>query len=96
MADISIAHKHGLTLDEAKTKTESIVDDVLADFPSLIDKINWNGDKTRADLKGKGFSGLFAVTDEAMKIDIDLKFFAKPFKSKVEEKIQNRIEKYFG
>ncbi|MEC9399802.1 MAG: polyhydroxyalkanoic acid system family protein [Myxococcota bacterium] len=96
MADISIAHQHGLSLDEAKEKTNQIVSDVQDEFPDLINTIQWNGDKTRADVKGKGFAGLFKVDDSKMSIDIDLSFFAKPFKGKVQEKIQSRIDKYFA
>ena len=51
MADISIAHQHGLSLDEAKEKTNQIVTDVQDEFPDLINTIEWNGDKTRADVK---------------------------------------------
>ena len=96
MSDISVSQPHGLSLDEAKEKTQKIVDDVLAEFPSLIKKIDWNSDKTKASLKGKGFTGDFVVTDDNMNVDISLGMLAKPFKSKVEEKIQARITKYFS
>lgn len=96
MSDISISHEHGLSLDEAKAKTEQIVSAVQDEFPNLIDSIKWNGDKTRANLKGKGFSGVFNVDDSKMSIDVDLKLFARPFKGKVQAKIEDRIDKYFG
>lgn len=96
MADISVSHQHGLSLDEAKEKTEQIVTDVKSEFPSLVDQINWNSDKTSAEVKGKAFSGQFAVNDSHMSIDINLKFLAKPFKSKIEEKINERIGRYFA
>ncbi len=95
MADISVRHTHGLSLDEAKTKTNQIAEDIQSEFDSLIDSIKWNADNTRAQLKGKGFTGVFNVDEEAMSIDIDLKLFAKPFKGKVEQKIQSRIANYF-
>ena len=96
MADISISHDHGMSLEDAKSKTEQIVTDVKDQFPSLVDSIDWNDDRTQADLKGKGFSGVFRVDETAMSIAIKLKLFAKPFKGKVQEKIQGRITKYFG
>ncbi len=96
MADISVSHDHGLSLDEAKEKTEQIVTDVKSEFPSLVDSIKWNADMTSANVKGKAFSGQFAVDDARMSIDIDLKFLARPFKSKIEEKIQERIGRYFA
>jgi len=96
MADITIAHPHGLSLDEAKTKTEQIVTDVRAEFPSLIDSIDWNPEKTRATVKGKAFSGTFNVDDANMSIDIALKMLARPFKGKVEQKSRERIDQYFA
>lgn len=96
MADISLKHPHGLSLDDAKIKVEQIVQDVQSEFPALVDKINWNGDKTQASVKGKGFDGDFRVDDTNVGIDINLKLFAKPFKGKVQEKIQSRVAQYFG
>ena len=96
MADISLSTNHGMTLEEAKEKAQSIASDVKNQFPSLIDKIDWNADKTHADLKGKGFSGEFNVDDTKVGIDIKLGMLAKPFKSKVEEKIRAQMTKYFG
>lgn len=96
MSDISFSHPHGLSLDEARSKTEQIVADVKAEFPSLISGIDWNADKTKASLKGKGFTGDFLVNDSTMDIAIKLSMFARPFKAKVEDKIKTRITKYFG
>ncbi len=96
MADISFSHPHGLSLDEAKTKTKQIVDDVQGEFPSLIQSIDWNADQTHAKLKGKGFDGTFQVTDAAMNIEINLGMLTRPFKGKVQEKIQSRVSKYFS
>ena len=96
MADISVRRTHGMTEDEAKQKVEQVVTDVQEEFSSLVDKISWNDDKTKADVKGKGFKGQFRVTDADVAIDIDLKLFAKPFKGKVESKIASRMDEYFG
>ncbi len=96
MADISVRREHGMSQEEAKTKVESIVGDVQEEFSSLVDDIKWNKDRTRADVKGKGFSGEFAVNDSAVTIDIKLKLFARPFKGKVEDRIKSRMDDYFG
>lgn len=96
MADISVRRTHGMSLEEAKGKVENIVDDVEEEFSSLVNDINWNDDKTRAKVKGKGFSGQFQVTDDDVSIDIDLKLFARPFKGKVESRINSRMDEYFG
>lgn len=96
MSDITVRRSHGMELEEAKQKVEQIVGDVQDEFSSLVDKIDWNDDKTRAKVKGKGFTGQFAVTDSDVEIDIDLKLFARPFKGKVQTRIQSRMDEYFG
>ncbi len=96
MADISVRREHGMSLDEAKSKVEEIVDDVRDEFSSLVNDIDWNSDRTKADVSGKGFSGEFQVTDSDVAIDIKLKLFARPFKGKVEERIESRMNDYFG
>ncbi len=96
MADISVRRPHGMSQDEAKQKVEQVVSDVQEEFSSLVDDVKWNGDKTEAKVKGKGFKGQFQVTESDVAIDIDLKFFARPFKGKVESKITSRMDEYFG
>ncbi len=96
MADISVQRSHGMSLEEAKGKVENIVNDVQEEFSSLVNDIDWNGDKTRANVKGKGFTGRFAVTDTDVSIEIDLKLFARPFRGKVESRINSRMDEYFG
>lgn len=96
MPDISVRRSHGMSKEEAKQKVEKVVDDVQEEFSSLVDDIKWNNDKTRADVKGKGFSGQFEVNASEVLIDIDLKLFARPFKGKVESRINSRMDSYFG
>lgn len=96
MADISVRKSHGLSLAEAQAKIDQVVDDIQNEFPNLVNSVDWNGEKTKAKVKGKGFSGDFKVDDDEVGIDIDLSLFAKPLKAKVEKKIQERIEQYFA
>lgn len=95
MADISIRHAHGLSLDEVRSKTEKLIGDVKQEFPSLVNTISWNGERTCADVKGKAFSGKFAVDGQTLCIDIKLAFMARPFKGKVQKKIEDRLREHF-
>lgn len=96
MADISVRRAHGMSKDEAKVKVESIVSEVKEEFSSLVNEIKWNGDKTEAKVKGKAFTGEFKVDESDVSIDIDLSFIARPFKGKVESRINSRMDEYFG
>jgi putative polyhydroxyalkanoate system protein len=95
MSDISLSHAHGLSLEDAKAKTDQIVEHVRGQFPSLINSIDWNADKTVADLKGKGFTGTFRVDATNVSINIALGMLTRPFKGKVEEQIKGQISKFF-
>ncbi len=96
MADISVRRTHTMTEEDAKAKVHQVVADIEQEFPSLVDDIKWNADKTKADVKGKGFTGKFAVTGNEVSIDIDLAFFARPFRGKVESRVESRMDEYFG
>ena len=96
MADISVKRAHGMSLDEARSKVDQIVTDIQSEFSNLVSDIDWNDDKTEAKVKGKGFKGDFRVDERNVGIDIGLSLFAKPFKAKVQQKIEERMDKYFG
>ena len=96
MADISVRRNHGLSLEEAQSKIDQVVEDIQREFSSLVDSIDWNSDKTQAKVKGKGFKGDFSVSEEEVGIDIDLSMFARPLKGKVQQKIEERMEQYFA
>ncbi len=87
MAKIEREINHHLSLEAAKTAAAELVNKVQSNFGSLISEIKWNDDKTVADVKGKGFTGNFKITDSSVKILIELGLLTSPFKGKVEEKI---------
>lgn len=96
MADISVHRSHNLSLEEARSKVDQIVADIQAEFGNLVSSVSWNADKTVADVGGKAFNGKFHLSEGKVGIDVDLKLFAKPLKSKVQEKIEDRMTRYFG
>jgi putative polyhydroxyalkanoate system protein len=96
MADIKVRRAHGLSLEEAQAKIDQVIEDVQNEFSNLVSSIDWNAEKTEAAVKGKGFSGDFLVNEDEVGIDIKLSMFAKPLKGKVQQKIEERIDKYFA
>jgi putative polyhydroxyalkanoate system protein len=96
MADISIRREHSLGVDTVKTVAKKVVDGVRNEYPSLVKDISWNGDETVAKVKGKGFTGTFSFKASEVVIDIDLSFFARPMKGKVEGIIKERLEEHFS
>lgn len=91
MADITIRRAHGMDHAQAKDKVHQIVDEL-----DYVDKANWSGDGSKADIKGKGFKGDVEVTDTELVVNINLKLFAKPLKGKIEDQINKRMDSYFA
>ena len=96
MADISVRRAHGLSKEDAQAKVQQVVEDIQKEFSSLVSSVDWNDSKTAAKVGGKGFSGEFSVGEEEVGIDINLSMFAKPLKSKVQAKIEERVAQYFA
>jgi putative polyhydroxyalkanoate system protein len=94
MADVRVSREHGLEHEEARAKIKEIVEDLERTLDPL-DTVDWKSD-SHADISGKGFSGHFAVDETNITVEIDLKFFARPFKGKIQSKIESRIDNHFG
>ena len=73
-----------------------IVEDVRESYPMLVDRIDWNSERTLAKLKGKMFKGEFIVDDTKVEIHISISMLAKPFMGNVTKRIDSKIEQYFG
>jgi putative polyhydroxyalkanoate system protein len=97
MADLDLRREHGLSLDEAKSKVEDILDELKSGSDLInIDEIDWNADRTQAEVSGKGFSGTLKVNETAVDLSVGLSFIAKPFKGKIEKKVEQQLDKHFG
>lgn len=90
MATIKREIKHSLGLDGAKAAVNGLVSKIKSNYGSIISEINWNNDQTAADIKGKGFSGNFALSEDLVKINIELGLLTSAFKGKIEEEIDKQ------
>lgn len=95
MADIELSRTHGLELEDAKHKVETVLEDWKNDS-KYIDTIDWNSDGTGATVSGKGFSGELTVDERQVEMSVNLKLFVKPFKSKIKQKVEGILDDHFG
>ncbi|MBI5610501.1 MAG: polyhydroxyalkanoic acid system family protein [Deltaproteobacteria bacterium] len=96
MADISLQRNHSFGIDSGKEKLARLVSKFQQSNPSLIDRIDWNADKTAAEAEGKHFKAQFALTTAQVKVDIDLKgFAAKMAKGMVQTKLEKTVGEEF-
>ena len=96
MATIDMKHPHRTSFEDAKARAKVLLDSFAAKRPELIKTMTWNGDGSRADATGRGFSGHFRVTPEAVEVAIDLALLARPFRSRVEASLTRQLTEEFG
>ena len=87
---------HSLPLEEAKGRIDKLVGDLQESYPALIEKIDWNADRTKATVKGKMFTGDFKIDANVLDIKLNLSFLAKPFMGRIEQKIDTRLDELFA
>ena len=92
MASIKREIKHTLGLEGGKKAVDGLLDKLKAEYGSIFSDIKWNADHTAADISGKGFKGNFCVTEDCMKLNIELGLLVSAFKGKIEQEIDNQIK----
>lgn len=92
MATIDIRRAHTLAKDEAKRRAEDLA-------KSMGDKLGltwrWDDDHIRFEAPSgaaKGTTGTVEVTDSVVRVQIDLPFLLRVLKSKVESKVNEKLD----
>jgi hypothetical protein len=93
VADISLQRNHNFGVDTGKEKLSRLVNKFQQSNPSMIDRIDWNADKTGADAEGKHFKAQFTLTAAQVKVEIELKGFAAKMAKGI---VQSKLEKTVG
>jgi putative polyhydroxyalkanoate system protein len=96
MATIDIRRAHGTSTDEAATKMRGMLDRFAEKRADLIKDVTWAPNGQRADVKGKGFKGSFAVDATNVSIAIDLSFVVRAFKGRIEDELTRRLNDTFS
>lgn len=91
MATISVEKKHTLGSDEAIKKAKNVMRDFAAKLNAQLVETD-----DGATFKGPGFNGELKVTNDAVKIDVDLGLMLRPMKSTITSRIEKRLEENFA
>ena len=94
MAKIEREIPNPFGLEGAKPKIAAFIEKLQASYGSLLSDVKWNDDKTAADVSGKGFKGNFSITENALKIAVDLGLAASLFKGKIEGEIDEKLKEF--
>ena len=87
MATIDISRAHKLGKDEARKRANTILEKMKS---SAGIKGEWRGDNFDIQAPAKG---TFFVTENNVRIELDLPFMLRPLKGKIEEKINEEFDK---
>lgn len=90
MADIDITHNHSLGKDAAKQKATQVLDSLGAKYGI---KGSWAGDTFNIT---KPVEGTFAVTDNAVRVQLTLGFAMRIMKGKIEEEVRSQLRTALG
>lgn len=91
MAKIHLEKETKLSKDEVKIKVDKLTKDLQLRYGV---KGEWKEDTYL--IKASGVDGSIAVEDNKIKIDINLGLFASPFKGKIEEVLNDTLEREFS
>lgn len=91
MATIELSRAHSLPLADAKQKAEELAKGMES---KLGITWKWAGDTIQFEAPSgaaKGTKGKVAVSDSAVKVEVDLPFMLKMMKGTIEEKIKEKL-----
>jgi len=90
---------HTLGKEKAQTVTRAAFDAYVAKFTDFSPKARWLSDD-RAEIsfavKGMSLTGLVAVAEREIIVEMEVPFFLKPFQKVAMTKIEEEIAKWIG
>lgn len=91
MAKISMTREHGLEEADVRERIEKLADKVAS---RLGGGWRWQGDQ--AICEARGAKACVGYDDQQISIDVQLPAMLRPFRGKLESKIEEYFERYFG
>ncbi len=97
MSLINLSVKHGLTLDEARSRLEVAVAEVSRTFGTMIQRVEWADDRNRVRIEGTGFWVELWVDVEEVHATGDIPFLGGllggPLASGIKQIVQQAFQK---
>src|SRR5947207_134937 len=95
MAVIDLTVRHGRNLDEARERLERAVAEVSRLVGGMIQRVDWNADRTAVHLAGTGFVADMGVDSEQVHVTADLPFLNQLVASPVIASLRGIVERTF-
>jgi putative polyhydroxyalkanoate system protein len=87
MPDIKFVRKHALSVAQAKKIAQKAADDLAEEYDL---ESEWDGDTL--SFARSGVNGAMDVTSNEIRLEVNLGFLLKPFKTKFEQHISHRLD----
>ncbi len=91
MSTIDVRRAHTLDHSHARQAAETLAADLSRQFD--VD-YQWDGDVLR--FRRSGVKGQLAVTDRELHAHLELGLMLRPFKSRIEQEIENQMDQLTG
>ncbi len=91
MATIVVRRHHDLGMAKAKKLAQSIARKLKSDFGGSYE---WHGDVLR--FKRTGASGSLAVSDDSVRVHVDLGLLLRPLRSRIEREITAFLDEHLA
>jgi hypothetical protein len=72
MSLINLSVKHGRTLEEARERLATAVNQVQSQFGALVQRVEWAADRNRVQLFGSGFQADLRVDAQDVHATVDI------------------------
>ena len=92
---LELTLKHGQTLDEARRRLETALNEVNARFGSMIRRTEWTGDRCRVKVDGVGFWLEMAVDDQLLHATGDIPILGRLLGGQFVSGLKQIVERTF-
>jgi hypothetical protein len=92
---IDLTLQHGQTLEEARRRLEVTVNEVNAQFGSMIQRVEWAADRNRVKLNGVGFWVEMSVDAQALHATGDIPILSRLLSGQMTSGLRQIIERIF-
>jgi hypothetical protein len=92
---VDLTLQHGQTLAEARRRLESTVNEVNAQFRSMIQRVEWAADRSRVKLDGVGFWVEMSVDAQVLHATGDIPILGRLLGGQMAAGLRQIIERIF-
>jgi hypothetical protein len=88
--------RHGRTLDDARARLETAVNEVRARFGAMVQRVDWSPDRNGVTVAGGGFVVEMHVDAQDVHVTGDIPLLGALFGKPLEAGVKQIVQKTFG